>query len=112
MRPTRPAFPAARDANHSAQLFPPGLRQRVGGALFLILAGLGLAARDAITDAQWIALLWVSALPLLLALWPQLSPQMPQLNRATLRMVAIFLTVMTLCLVQLLRIQVIMSDVI
>ncbi|HYP19084.1 MAG TPA: hypothetical protein VEY08_03340, partial [Chloroflexia bacterium] len=80
--------------------------------LFLILAGLGLAARDAITDAQWIALLWVSALPLLLALWPQLSPQMPQLNRATLRMVAIFLTVMTLCLVQLLRIQVVMSDVI
>jgi peptidoglycan glycosyltransferase len=84
----------------------------MGGILFLLLTGLGLAARDAITDAQWIALLWLSALPLLLALWPQLSPQMPQLNRATLRMVAIFLTVMTLCAVQLLRIQVVMSDVI
>jgi peptidoglycan glycosyltransferase len=80
--------------------------------LFLLVAGLGLAARDAITDAQWIALLWLSALPLALALWPQLSPQMPQLNRATLRMVAIFLTVMTLCAVQLLRVQVVMSDII
>ena len=112
MRPTRRAFPAARDANHTAQVFRAALRQRVGGTLFLILAGLGLAARDTITDAQWIALLWLSALPLALALWPQLSPQMPQLNRATLRMVAIFLTVITLCLVQLLRIQVVMSDVI
>jgi peptidoglycan glycosyltransferase len=80
--------------------------------LFLILAGVGLAARDAITDAQWIALLWLSAIPLVVALWPQLPPQLPQLNRATLRMVAIFLTVMTLCAVQLLRIQVVMSDVI
>ena len=75
-----------------------------------MLAGLGLAARDAITDPQWIALLWLSALPLLLALWPRLSPQMPQVNRATLRMVAIFLTIMTLYAVQLLRIQVVMSD--
>lgn len=80
--------------------------------LFLLLAGLGLAARDTITDAQWIALLWLSAIPLAVALWPPLSPQLPPLTRATLRMVAIFLTVMTLCAVQLLRVQVVMSDVI
>lgn len=112
MRPTRRAFPTARDSSQNATRLATGVRQRVGGALFLLLAGLGLAARDAITDAQWIALLWLSAIPLALALWPTLSPQMPQVNRATLRMVAIFLTVITLCAVQLLRIQVVMSDVI
>ncbi|MFN8660421.1 MAG: penicillin-binding protein 2 [Thermomicrobiales bacterium] len=112
MRPPRRAFPTARHTSDQVPLPTAALRQRVGGALFLLLAGLGLAARDTITDAQWIALLWLSALPLSLALWPQLSPQMPQLNRATLRMVAIFLTVITLCAVQLLRIQVVMSDVI
>ncbi|MCA9864272.1 MAG: hypothetical protein KC432_14665, partial [Thermomicrobiales bacterium] len=112
MRPTRRALPTPRESGQPATLFSPGGRQRVGGTLFLLLAGMGLAAQDAITDAQWIALLWLSALPLALALWPTLPPQMPQLNRATLRMVAIFLTVMTLCAVQLLRIQVVMSDVI
>ncbi|MEZ4565367.1 MAG: penicillin-binding protein 2 [Thermomicrobiales bacterium] len=112
MRPTRRALPTPRESGQPATLFSPGGRQRVGGTLFLLLAGLGLAAQDAITDAQWIALLWLSALPLALALWPTLPPRMPQLNRATLRMVAIFLTVMTLCAVQLLRIQVVMSDVI
>ncbi len=85
MRPTRRAFPTARDSSQNATRLATGVRQRVGGALFLLLAGLGLAARDAITDAQWIALLWLSAIPLALALWPTLSPQMPQVNRATLR---------------------------
>lgn len=112
MRPTGRAFPPSPDSKSRASILTTGVRQRVGGALFLLLVGLGLAARDTVTDAQWIALLWLSAIPLAVALWPQLSPQMPQLNRATLRMVAIFLTVMTLCAVQLLRIQVVMSDVI
>lgn len=112
MRSTRRASARPHHASNGGGLPSAGARQRVGGVLFLLVVGAGLAARDAITDAQWIALLWLSALPLLLALWPQLTPQMPQLNRATLRMVAIFLTVMALCAVQLVRVQVVMSDVI
>lgn len=85
-------------------------RRRIAGALFLLIAGAGLAARDAITDAQWIGLLWLSWVPLLVALWPDLPPTVPLLGRSTLRMTMIFLSVMTLFAVQLLRVQVVMSD--
>ncbi|MFT4037396.1 MAG: penicillin-binding transpeptidase domain-containing protein [Thermomicrobiales bacterium] len=110
MRPARRRSGGSHDASNGAALLAPASRQRIGGLLFLLLVGIGLAARDSITDAQWIALLWLSAAPLLLALWPDLSPRMPQINRATLRMAAIFLTIMALCAVQLLRVQVVMSD--
>jgi peptidoglycan glycosyltransferase len=85
-------------------------RRQIAGALFLLIAGAGLAARDAITDAQWIALLWLSWVPLLVALWPDLPPTVPLLGRSTLRMTMIFLSIMTLFAVQLLRVQVVMSD--
>jgi peptidoglycan glycosyltransferase len=85
-------------------------RRQIAGALFLLIAGAGLAAGDAITDAQWIALLWLSWVPLLVALWPDLPPTVPLLGRSTLRMTMIFLSIMTLFAVQLLRVQVVMSD--
>ncbi|MCC7023841.1 MAG: hypothetical protein IT338_13550 [Thermomicrobiales bacterium] len=85
-------------------------RRRIAGALFLLIAGAGLAARDAITDAQWIGLLWLSWIPLLVALWPDLPPTVPLLGRSTLRMTMIFLSIMALFAVQLLRVQVVMSD--
>jgi peptidoglycan glycosyltransferase len=85
-------------------------RRQIAATLFLLIAGAGLAAGDAITDAQWIALLWLSWVPLLVALWPDLPPTVPLLGRSTLRMTMIFLSIMTLFAVQLLRVQVVMSD--
>jgi peptidoglycan glycosyltransferase len=85
-------------------------RHRLGAALFLLIAGVGLAARDAITDAQWIALLWLSWVPLLAALWPDLPPTVPPLGRSALRMTMIFLSIMALFTVQIVRVQVVMSD--
>lgn len=87
-----------------------GSRRRFAALLFLLIAGAGLAARDAITDAQWIGILWLSWLPLLVAVWPDLPSTMPPLGRSTLRMAMIFLSIMTLFAVQLLRVQVVMSD--
>ena len=86
------------------------LRRRIAAALFFLIAGAGLAARDAITDAQWIGLLWLSWIPLLVAVWPHLPPTVSPLNRAALRMTIVFLSIMTLFAVQLLRVQVVMSD--
>lgn len=88
----------------------PVTRRRVAAALFLLIAGSGLVAREAITDAQWIGLLWLSWLPLLIAVWPDLPSTVPPLNRSAARMTMIFLSIMTLFAVQLLRIQVVMSD--
>jgi peptidoglycan glycosyltransferase len=85
-------------------------RRRVAAALFLLIAGAGLAARDAITDAQWIGILWLSWVPLLVAVWPDLSPTVPPLGRSALRMTMIFISIMTLFSVQLLRVQIVMSD--
>jgi len=93
------------------QPFTHGItRRRIAAALFLLIAGAGLAAQDAITDAQWIGLLWLSWVPLLVAVWPDLPPTVPPLGRAALRMTMIFLSFMTLFSVQLLRVQVVMSD--
>jgi peptidoglycan glycosyltransferase len=86
------------------------IRRRVAAVLFLLIAGAGLVARDAITDAQWIGLLWLSWLPLLVAVWPDLPPTIPPLGRSTLRMATIFLSILALMFVQLLRVQVVMSD--
>jgi peptidoglycan glycosyltransferase len=87
-------------------------RRRVAALLFFLIAGYGLAARDAITDAQWIGILWLSWIPLLVAIWPEVPETVPPLGRSALRMTMIFLSVMTLCAVQLLRVQVVMSDII
>jgi peptidoglycan glycosyltransferase len=87
-------------------------RRRVAALLFFLIAGYGLAARDAITDAQWIGILWLSWVPLLAAIWPEVPETVPPLGRSSLRMTMIFLSVMTLCAVQLLRVQVVMSDII
>jgi peptidoglycan glycosyltransferase len=78
--------------------------------LFFLLAGAGLAARDAITDAQWIGLLWLSWVPLLIAVWPEIPPTVPPLGRSALRTAMVFLSILALCAVQLLRVQVVMSD--
>lgn len=88
------------------------LRRRLAAALFLLIAGAGLAAQDRITDAQWIALLWLSWVPLLVAVWPELPATVPPLGRSALRMTMVFLSIMALFAVQLLRVQVVMSDTI
>ena len=86
------------------------IRRRVAAGLFLLIAGAGLAARDAITDAQWIGVLWLSWVPLLVAIWPDLPPTVPAFGRSVLRMTMVFLSILTLCAVQLLRVQIVMSD--
>ena len=86
------------------------IRRRVAAILFLLIAGYGLAARDTITDARWIALLWLSWVPLLVALWPDVPSTVPPLGRSALRMTMIFLSILTLFAIQLLRVQVVMSD--
>src|SRR5215211_6654405 len=85
-------------------------RRRVAAILFFLIAGYGLAARDTISDARWIALLWLSWIPLLVAVWPEVPPTVPPLGRSALRMTMIFLSILTLCAIQLLRVQVVMSD--
>jgi peptidoglycan glycosyltransferase len=85
-------------------------RRRVAAILFFLIAGYGLAARDTITDARWIAILWLSWIPLLVAVWPDVPPTVPPLGRSALRMTTIFLSILTLCALQLLRVQVVMSD--
>jgi peptidoglycan glycosyltransferase len=93
-----------------ATLLRTAIRRRVAAVLFFLIAGFGLAARDSITDAQWLALLWLSWVPLLVAIWPDLPPTAPPFGRSVLRMTMVFLSIMTLFAVQLLRIQVVMSD--
>src|SRR5215216_6333824 len=85
-------------------------RRRVAALLFFLIAGYGLAARDTITDAQWIGILWLSWIPLLIAVWHDVPPTVLPLGRSALRMTMIFLSILTLCTIQLLRIQVVMSD--
>src|SRR5215210_6678715 len=85
-------------------------RRRVAALLFFLIAGYGLAARDTISDARWIAILWLSWIPLLVAVWPDVPPTVPLLGRSALRMTMIFLSILTLCAIQLLRVQVVMSD--
>src|SRR5215208_8456700 len=85
-------------------------RRRVAALLFFLIAGYGLAARDTISDARWIAILWLSWIPLLVTVWPEVPPAVPPLGRSALRMTMIFLSILTLCAIQLLRIQVVMSD--
>jgi peptidoglycan glycosyltransferase len=85
-------------------------RRRVAAILFFLIAGYGLAAGDTITDAQWIGILWLSWVPLLVAVWPDVPPTVPPLGRSALRMTMIFLSILTLFSVQLLRVQVVMSD--
>src|SRR5215204_4346532 len=85
-------------------------RRRGAAILFFLIAGYGLAARDTISDAQWIGILWLSWIPLLVAVWPDLPPTVPHLGRSALQMTMIFLSIMTLFAIQLLRVQVVMSD--
>jgi peptidoglycan glycosyltransferase len=85
-------------------------RRRIAAILFFLIVGYGLAARDSISDARWIAILWLSWIPLLIAIWPEVPPTVPPLGRSALRMTMIFLSILTLCAIQLLRIQVVMSD--
>ena len=85
-------------------------RRRIAAALFLLILGAGLAAQDRITDAQWIGVLWLSWVPLLVAVWPELPATVPPLGRSALRMTVVFLSIMALFAVQLLRVQVVMSD--
>jgi penicillin-binding protein A len=85
-------------------------RRRIAAILFFLIIGYGLAARDSISDARWIAILWLSWIPLLIAIWPEVPPTVPPLGRSALRMTMIFLSILTLCAIQLLRIQVVMSD--
>src|SRR5688500_17653012 len=85
-------------------------RRRVAAILFFLIVGYGLAARDTISDARWIGILWLSWIPLLVAVWPDVPPTVPPLGRSALRMTMIFLSILTLFSVQLLRVQVVMSD--
>src|SRR5215207_1261267 len=85
-------------------------RRRGAAILFFLIVGYGLAARDTISDARWIGILWLSWLPLLAAVWPDLPPTVPHLGRSAVQMTMIFLSIMTLFAIQLLRVQVVMSD--
>jgi peptidoglycan glycosyltransferase len=85
-------------------------RRRVAAILFFLIVGYGLAARDTISDARWIGILWLSWIPLLVAVWPDIPPTVPHLGRSALQMTMIFLSIMTLFAVQLLRVQMVMSD--
>src|ERR687894_2791059 len=85
-------------------------RRRIAAILFFLIVGYGLAARDTISDARWIAILWLSWIPLLVAVWPEVPPTVPPLGRSALRMTMIFLSILTLFSIQLLRVQVVMSD--
>lgn len=85
-------------------------RQGIGTALFLLIAGSGLIARDAISDTQWIGLLWLSWIPLLVAIWPSFPDSVPHINQFAVRFAFVFLSIMALAGVQLLRVQVVMSD--
>jgi peptidoglycan glycosyltransferase len=85
-------------------------RQRIGTVLFLLISGGGLAARDAITDTQWIGVLWLSWIPLLVAIWPSFPDSVPHINQFAVRFGFVFLSIMTLAAVQLVRVQVVMSD--
>ncbi|MFN8592085.1 MAG: penicillin-binding protein 2 [Thermomicrobiales bacterium] len=99
----------ARPSNPPPRRVPPTRRQ-IAALLFALICGAGLAARDAITDAQWIGILWLSWVPLLIALWPQTPEIVPPLGRSALRMTMVFLSIFVLFAVQLLRVQVVMSD--
>src|SRR5215213_6096123 len=68
-------------------------RRRVAALLFFLIAGYGLAARDTISDARWIAILWLSWIPLLVTVWPEVPPAVPPLGRSALRMTMIFLSI-------------------
>jgi peptidoglycan glycosyltransferase len=105
MRPGR-----ANRRAQAATRSPTSVRRKVAAVLFFLIAGFGLAARESITDAQWLGLLWLSWVPLLVAVWPELPETVPPFGRSVLRMTIVFLSIMTLFAVQLLRVQVVMSD--
>src|SRR5687768_10354006 len=85
----------------TAPIQHPFTRRRAAATLFFLIAGYGLVARDTITDAQWIGILWLSWVPLLVAVWPDVPPTVPPLGRSALRMTMIFLSILTLFSVQL-----------
>lgn len=86
------------------------MRRRLGAGLFLLLVVGGLVAGTRLSDAQWIALLWLSWIPLLVAVWPEVPVTVPPIGQSALRMTAIFLTILLIFSVQLLRVQVLLSD--
>ena len=86
--------------------------RRLATFLFAILIAVGLLAGERMSDASWLALLGSAWLLLLVALWPVLPAAVPAFARTTVR-TGIFLTTIFIMIgIQLLRIQVVQSEVI
>jgi peptidoglycan glycosyltransferase len=85
-------------------------RRRLAAGVFLVLVTGGLIAGSRLSDAEWIALLWLSWIPLLVAVWPEVPATVPPIGQSALRMTVMFLTIMVIFSVQLLRVQVVLSD--
>src|SRR4051812_30292780 len=85
-------------------------RRRLAAGVFLVLVTSGLIAGSRLSDAEWIALLWLSWIPLLVAVWPEVPATVPPIGQSALRMTVMFLTIMVIFSVQLLRVQVVLSD--
>ncbi len=86
--------------------------RRLATILFAMLIAVGLLAGERMSDASWLALLGSAWLLLLVALWPALPPEVPAFARTTVRTGIFLTTIFILIGVQLLRIQVVQSDVI
>lgn len=86
--------------------------RRLATILFAVLIAVGLLAGERMSDATWLALLGSAWLLLLVALWPTLPPEVPTMARTTVRTGIFITTIFILIGVQLLRIQVVQSDVI
>jgi peptidoglycan glycosyltransferase len=86
--------------------------RRLATILFAVLIAAGLLAGERMSDATWLALLGTAWLMLLVALWPDVPPEAPTFARTTVRTGILLTSVFIIISVQLLRIQVVQSEVI
>jgi penicillin-binding protein A len=78
----------------------------------LVVAVLGLAAGELVTDLQWLAMLALAGLLLLVAIWPRLPRDTPVTARTTAELGTFFAVLFVIAAVQLLRTQVILAGAI
>ncbi|MFM9108835.1 MAG: penicillin-binding transpeptidase domain-containing protein [Chloroflexota bacterium] len=87
-------------------------RRRAFILLAVVVAGMGLAAGERISDLQWLAFLAAAGVVLLVAIWPRLPPETPVTARTTVELGTLFVALFALAMVQLLRTQVVLSGAI
>ena len=88
---------------------PTVSRRRVAGGLAALLVGVGLVGGDTVSDARWLALLWLAWLALLVAVWPRLRPGVEPSARAIVQTATVLATLFVALAVQLGRTQVVRS---